>query len=655
MRFLRLAAVAWWCLTSLPGVLAQQGEWNVIGDSHVVCIHSVQLPNGKLLCIERPREEPYSFNNNSNGRTVAELNIQGQSVDGGATYVETLYHKESPSTYANSFCGGHSILGNGSVLIVGGDPRELVRARNGTILIKDDRLTAADLATADPFLDNGNQAVRLFNPCQPGDAACDVGTWYRLPDMSSQRWYPTVATLADGTAIIIGGSLIHIDMGKVANNSNPTYEYFPPRAGNWPAKLDILSWAYPHSLYPIVFTMPSGKVFVFVSNRTSVIDPEADKNGAVLPSQLPDMDFPGHAPWIYPHTPSAVVLPMTINNKWKFTIQVCGGSMTKTTVRGWNWSPTGQTGLTDGGDARTETSADCMVISPEEPKPAWAKGPIMPRGRLMGDNVLLPDGTILYTNGAAWGQAGGDAGQVQYASPPIFATDLYDPETSTWQTLANSTVPRLYHSNALLMPSGHVITVGSEMNNWEDYWIRNDTTCFPFVKRACTLPFERKIEQFTPPYLMKGGERPVIDSVPTAVTYNSTYAIKMKTDGTAIHRVTITRYAATTHQINTDQRLVELVILGTTKDTIYLRAPSSGGMAPPGYWMLWALDGRGVPGVARTFMLRIGDVTNVVVPDGVGGGNAGGTGTRARSGAGKRVGGAVGLGVAALIAVVLRY
>ncbi|KAJ3044157.1 hypothetical protein HK097_001571 [Rhizophlyctis rosea] len=640
---------------AFAGAVSAQGEWNVIGDTSVVCIHTAQLPNGKLMCIERPRERPYAFNNHSNGRTVAEVGLLGEADKLGATQVSTKWYDSTPDVYANAFCGGHSLLGNGSVLVVGGDPRELVQARNGTILINEG-LSAADLNGAQRFLVNGSSGLRLFSPCKPGQADCDVGTWSRLPDLTTRRWYPTVATLADGSAIIIGGSYNNINMddpsgGRPEGNSNPTYEYYPKKTGAWPRKLDILEWAFPHSLYPIVFTMPSGKVFVFVSNKTSIIDPDADAKGTVLPKNLADMQFPEHAPWIYPHTPSAVVLPMTINNKWKFTIQVCGGSKTTYTSRGYNAGK-----VEDAAQPRAEVSADCRVISPEEgDNPQWQVGPTLPRGRLMGDNVILPDGKILYTNGAAWGQAGGNGGQAQYAAPPIFSTDLYDPEAPAgkeWTTLANSIVPRLYHSGALLMPSGHVITTGSEMNNWEDYWVDKNMNCWPLADTPCRDPFERRIEQFTPPYLQSKDPRPEIASVPASVTYKSTFQINMKSDGTQVDRITLTRYSSTTHQINTDQRFVELVIVGKTKDAVYVEAPSTGGIAPPGYWMLWALKG-GIPSVAQTFTLANGAATNVTVPDGAAKGNRDGTAKPSGSGAEGLAGKVVALGVAVLVAGLL--
>jgi hypothetical protein len=95
--------------------------------------------------------------------------------------------------------------------------------------------------------------------------------------------------------IIIGGQTKNIDFDNLkGTDNNPTYEYYPPKAGAWPKTLDILVWAFPHNLYPQTFVMPSGKLFMLVSNRSIILDPKTE---AV--TQLPDMPMMDHAPWIY--------------------------------------------------------------------------------------------------------------------------------------------------------------------------------------------------------------------------------------------------------------------------------------------------------------------------------------------------------------------
>jgi hypothetical protein len=47
------------------------------------------------------------------------------------------------------------------------------------------------------------------------------------------------------------------------------------------------------------------------------------------------------------------------------------------------------------------------------------------------------------------------------AAQAAFGAEIYHPRTGQWQMAAQSRVPRLYHSVALLMPDGKVVTAGS--------------------------------------------------------------------------------------------------------------------------------------------------------------------------------------------------
>ncbi|KAJ1339501.1 hypothetical protein BSLG_005876 [Batrachochytrium salamandrivorans] len=168
----------------------------------------------------------------------------------------------------SAFCSGHAQMPNGSILIMGGDEYGLLS--DGTHNIYPD----------------GRKVVVYTIPC-PADAQNYVGSWVTLPDMATRRWYPSMATLADGSQIIIGGSTSNLDYSRLnTTENNPTYEYYPSKAGQWPRTLPILAWAFPFMLYPMVFTMPSERVFLFVSNKTVIIDPKRMSSYTV-----PDMQF----------------------------------------------------------------------------------------------------------------------------------------------------------------------------------------------------------------------------------------------------------------------------------------------------------------------------------------------------------------------------
>jgi hypothetical protein len=147
---------------------------------------------------------------------------------------------------------------------------------------------------------DGRDKIRIFQHSGPTKADDGkVGKWdYTPTPMNNQRWYPTVATLGDGSVIIISGTTTALDLGRLGDNINPTYEYYPPKDNGvgWPKPLSILTWAYPFYLYPVVFNLPSGNVFLFVSNKTVLIDPKTD-NLINTVADMPPMD---HTPWIYP-------------------------------------------------------------------------------------------------------------------------------------------------------------------------------------------------------------------------------------------------------------------------------------------------------------------------------------------------------------------
>lgn len=518
---------------------------------------------------------PYVENASTGGRLSAQVDLGvTDDTDGDADGDSDRDWNVSftpVSVLSNPFCAGHSQLGSGNILVVGGDNQDWP-------------LTGPERSVI-----NGRQAIREYEMATTDGG---LGRWSDKPSMTTRRWYPVVITLADGSAMIIGGQTKNIDFDNLApQDQNPTYEYYPSKGGSWPRYLDILAWAYPHNLYPPSFLLPSGRVFCLVSNKSIIIDPS---NENII--NLPDMPPSDHSPWIYPHTPTMFPLPMTISNNWEFKLMICGGSKLP---------------LADG---HKDASAECLTIKPDDPEPQWSIVTSMPHARVMPDSVILPDGTVLLVNGLSAGQAGGNQGQVQYATGPVYETDLYNPITNTWTTLAPASQMRLYHSGALLLETGHVITVGSEMDNYYDYWsAQPDLECYPRGQKVCTSPFNHHIERFTPPYLQSTSARLRILQSPKYTTHGS--LIELTVDRPqSVYRASFLRMGTTTHSTNTDQRMVELVITHTTDSRIFLEIPTNPGIATVGNWFIFLLDDANSPSKAATIHLRLGDPERVIVP-----------------------------------------
>lgn len=225
--------------------------------------------------------------------------------------------------------------------------------------------------------------------------------------------------------------------------------------------------------------------------------------------------------------------------------------------------PGGKRVLEFGGTTGGVASATAEIIDFSSPTPQWRVVGSLNFARLWSNAVTLPDGTVLAVGGGSGGQ---------YTNP-VYTPELFDPATETWTTMAPQTAPRIYHSTAVLLPDGRVFSAGMDKGSYQS-----------------------TAEIFSPPYLFKG-PRPSIASAPSAVTYGSSFSISTP-DAGSVTRAVLVRPGSVTHSINTDQRLVDLSVAAVDANTLSATAPADGNQAPPGWYMLFLLNGTGVPSVA---------------------------------------------------------
>ncbi|MEO1698105.1 MAG: NPCBM/NEW2 domain-containing protein [Planctomycetota bacterium] len=185
------------------------------------------------------------------------------------------------------------------------------------------------------------------------------------------------------------------------------------------------------------------------------------------------------------------------------------------------------------------------------------------------DATILADGRMLVTGGAAV-HAGASSGSA------IQVAELFDPGTGEWTLAARSSRPRGYRSTALLVPDGRV-------------WLGGGDPAGPTA------------EFYEPPYLFDASgalaSRPSILDVPRRVAYGETFQA-LWTGPNAIARASFVRLGAATHGTNSDQRFLELGFSDVGSGVLEVDAPLRGNDAPPGDYMLFLIDGSGVPSVA---------------------------------------------------------
>ncbi|HEY3834437.1 MAG TPA: galactose oxidase-like domain-containing protein [Acidimicrobiia bacterium] len=403
--------------------------------------------------------------------------------------------RDDPPEDDNIFCGAATVLGDGTVVVVGGlDPDSGFWGSHGI------------------------PVVMLFNP--------KTLQWTQAPSMPVARWYPTITEIADGSAIIVGGR----DVNAKANNN---LEHIGPMPNDTPTVVGQFKLNPYEDLYPNQFLLPNGQVFTFAGDKSNFLDPSTWRiNNGPVPL-APEFSYP-----------NATMLPITPGGD--IQVVVYGG---KTTFGG-------------------NTVNVSQKIDLSAAKPAFTALTPMPQARTDMNSVLLPDGTILVVGGNG-------ANEFDDAYTQSL---LYDPATDTWTPMASQVYRRAYHSTAVLLPDGRVLSAGDNG---------------PLPGGRSTL------EVYSPPYLFKGA-RPVIKDAPTTATVGT--AIKVATNE-PVSKIVLVSPGATTHATNMHQRLIQLATTPLPYRVGLSGVIPANGTVPPGPYMVFALDANNIPSVATWIMV----------------------------------------------------
>jgi hypothetical protein len=228
------------------------------------------------------------------------------------------------------------------------------------------------------------------------------------------------------------------------------------------------------------------------------------------------------------------------------------------------------------GDASNATGST-SVVDMTEPDPRFRPGAPMSLPRMHLNAVLLPDRTVFVSGGAL-------AREERVVAR--LEGELYDPATDTWRITAAATVPRLYHSVALLLADGRVVAAGGNPPPFGDQveWEPADEN------------EELRLEVYSPPYLF-AGPRPVISAVPTEWSHGQQVEVGTPQAGD-VRWLSLVRPGATTHAFDNSQRLVDVPITEQGAGVVRATVPAEPTLAPPGWYMLFLVDTAGVPSVA---------------------------------------------------------
>jgi len=587
-----------------PGYKKAMGQWTTVdlpAKFRVNGIHSVMLPTGKVLIVAGSGNNADHFE---------------------AGTFETLLWDPAADSYrkidtpADLFCGGHAFLPDGNVLIAGGTKKYEVLAEDvthaaGVITVVNDAVYERDtvLRVGDTFTDRttgkkyrateektipmvmkhaggmkmASQTKVWVEAVEPDASYVFRGeghqfTWdghvqdglygeadtitldkqeYRGLDksyifdvraekyvetgtMAQARWYPSLVSVDGGDVMAVSGL---DEYGVFIDNGEGTTEVFDVKSRTWRARPD-LDRAFP--TYPALVRGDDGRILYTGANagygpaeqmRTPGVWNLADNSFQKIPGlRDPKMN----------ETAGSALLPPAQNQD---ALLVGGGSV----------------GDAPGSTARAAViSFDDEVITPAPDVQHPVRYPSV---------VDLPTDQVLITGGSGDYRGRGDS--------DVLAASLYDPASNTMADAAPPHVGRNYHSEALLLPDGSVLSLGSD-------------PLYGDAQNSTAGTFEQRMEIYRPPYFFTDGARPTIDRAPTTFRRGSTVDVRATGD---IVRARLVRPSAVTHVTDTEQRSVALDVTRTA-DGVRLGLDANRNLTPSGWYMLFLVDANGKPSTA---------------------------------------------------------
>jgi galactose oxidase len=409
--------------------------------------------------------------------------------------------------------------------------------------------------------------AQLWNPANPAAGFTAVPKTYRI-FCSGHTFLP------DGRLLVTGGTI-------TGTSGDARAVLFDTVSGAWSATVPMAQGRY----YPTTTTLPSGNVLAVSGNdqnQNVVVIPEIWNGSKWRRLTTASLSIPR------PFYPAMFVAPngkvflagfpqtsryLSVAGTGKWTTvgdrQVADRTMGSAVM----YAP-GKILYAGGGDPPT-CSAEVIDL---RNAPAWRTIAPMHFARRQMNATLLADGQVLVTSGTS-GPGFNDV------TSPVYAAELWNPATGAWTTMAREAVGRTYHSTALLLPDARVLSSGSGEGGGVTF--ENS---------------QRSAQVFSPPYLFNAdgtlAARPVITSAPARIGYGQTITVRTP-DAASVTRGNLIRLSSVTHAFNQSQLIFPLTFSGTGSNTLAAAGPANPNLATPGPYMLFLVNSKGVPSVAR--------------------------------------------------------
>ncbi|KAJ4840465.1 hypothetical protein Tsubulata_029520, partial [Turnera subulata] len=512
-----------------------RGEWKLaMKNAGVASMHMQLLPDGKVIFYDRT-DAGSSNISLPGGKCISRPHGVRDCSAHSVEYNPETKTIRALTVWTETWCSSGALGRDGTLVQTGGDA-------------------------------GGELRTRFFKPWVNGDWAENKA------GLLARRWYASNQMLPDGRSIVVGGR-------KQFN-----YEFVPKfsKSDHTLHELPFLRETFyanqvENNLYPFTHLAPDGNLFIFANKRAILLDYINNK----VVRNYPEM--PGGFARNYPSTGSSALLPIHLSNNSNAipdaTVFICGGTWPNAYARG-------KRGIF------LPASKTCGRLSITAANPTWEMEE-MPMNRVMGDMVMLPTGDVLIINGASNGSAGWEL-----ARGPVLNPVLYSPNKTNdrFEVLKPSTIPRMYHSTAVLLPDTSVLVAGSNPHQFYNF-------------TTTTYPTDLSMENFYPPYFSTSSPVPEITwTYPVDINHNQKLEIGFVLkggSGSVLGDVYVTMVAPSfnTHTFSMNQRLLVLAQSAAYKKdaanyVVEVTTPATGALAPAGFYLVFVVH-EGVPSAGK--------------------------------------------------------
>ncbi len=365
----------------------------------------------------------------------------------------------------------------------------------------------------------------------------DTNEFTEIEPMAMTRWYPSSTTLASGQ--------VFTSLGTTA------------------------------SPYPEIWTDGKGWSLLPKVNLQTILDGEDVIHQDWYPAfnVAPDgsLFHPGHMPDI-----------LSVYMKQDDAVHDHGKRSTDEASRLYNTTVMYDIGkmLVAGGGEGDNATNSALTMDVNGPSPIITPTNPMTYVRSMQNSVVLPNGEVLVI--------GGNSSGIQFSDDgTVLEPEIWNPQTEQWRVLAPHDKPRNYHSIAMLLKDGRVLSAGGGLCG------------------ECPTNHQNG-EIYSPPYLFDAtgapAARPSITSGNPNALPGDTISLTGSDD---IVKFNMLRLVAITHHHSTDQRMVPVDSIKTGVGTYDLTLNDNPNVLVPGYYWIFGLNDNGTPTIGHTIQINV--------------------------------------------------